>query len=225
MKRCVRCSKLLKEKDFNASKANSDGLNKTCINCCSKAKLFRKSYRSTPEFKKKDKERKSTPEFKKKAAERARLAYHKEGSTVKEYQKTPEFKKKAAERARLAYHKEGSTVKEYQKNKYKNNPQYRVSINMSSQIRQSLKDGKGGAAWEKLVGYSLKDLMKHLESLFEDGMTWENYGEWHIDHRKPQSWFKYDSYDSIIFKECWAIENLQPKWASENISKGNKYSD
>ena len=223
MKRCVRCSKLLKEKDFNASKANSDGLNKTCINCCSKAKLFRKSYRSTPEFKKKDKEYRSRPEVQeRKKSYRSTPEFKKKD---KERKSTPEFKKKAAERARLAYHKEGSTVKEYQKNKYKNNPQYRVSINMSSQIRQSLKDGKGGAAWEKLVGYSLKDLMKHLESLFEDGMTWENYGEWHIDHRKPQSWFKYDSYDSIIFKECWAIENLQPKWASENISKGNKYSD
>ncbi len=71
--------------------------------------------------------------------------------------------------------------------------------------------------------YTVDDLKRHLESKFQDGMSWDNYGEWHIDHIKPETWFNYSSVDDEEFKKCWALDNLQPMWAKENISKGNKY--
>lgn len=72
--------------------------------------------------------------------------------------------------------------------------------------------------------YSLTDLKIHLESKFLPGMTWDNYGieGWHIDHIVPHSNFEYDSLDHSDFLACWALENLQPMWAKDNISKGNK---
>jgi hypothetical protein len=53
-------------------------------------------------------------------------------------------------------------------------------------------------------------------------MTWENYGKWHIDHKRPIASFNFTSYEDPEFKECWALNNLQPMWAKENMSKGNK---
>lgn len=77
--------------------------------------------------------------------------------------------------------------------------------------------------FEKL-GYSVEQLKQHLESKFEPWMTWDNYGEWEIDHVTPESWFKYDSVDSEDFKRCWALSNLQPMAASANRKKNNLYA-
>lgn len=74
------------------------------------------------------------------------------------------------------------------------------------------------------LGYTPEQLMKHLECLFKQDMTWENYGEWEIDHVIPDSWFTYESTEDEGFKKSWALSNLQPMWASENRSKSNKYS-
>ena len=65
----------------------------------------------------------------------------------------------------------------------------------------------------------------HIESQFKDGMTWDNYGKngWHIDHIIPKSLFQFKSSEDDEFKQCWALCNLQPMWAFDNLSKGNKY--
>jgi hypothetical protein len=73
-----------------------------------------------------------------------------------------------------------------------------------------------------MVGYSAEQLKKHLEEQFTDGMNWENYGQWHIDHIKPISSFEFDSSEHKQFKVCWSLDNLQPMWGIENIKKGNK---
>ena len=54
-------------------------------------------------------------------------------------------------------------------------------------------------------------------------MTWDNYGEWHIDHKKPKSLFDYDSPKDQAFKDCWSLANLQPLWAEDNKNKSNKF--
>ena len=92
-------------------------------------------------------------------------------------------------------------------------------------IRDSLryKDGdiaKSNTTFE-LLDFTKVELIAHLESLFTDGMSWENMGEWHIDHIRPIASFNYDSTDHPEFKECWALENLQPLWATDNMSKGS----
>jgi hypothetical protein len=69
-----------------------------------------------------------------------------------------------------------------------------------------------------LLGYSSYDLKIHMESLFKDGMSWDNWGEWHIDHIIPVSKFEPNTSINIVNALC----NLQPLWAAENLSKNNK---
>lgn len=69
-----------------------------------------------------------------------------------------------------------------------------------------------------LLKYSASDLKNHMESLFEEGMSWNNWGEWHIDHKFPISKFDKNTPMHIVN----SLDNLQPLWASENLSKNNK---
>ena len=101
----------------------------------------------------------------------------------------------------------------------------RLNESMSSMIYIALKENKNGHKWEDLVGYSVEDLMAHLESQFKDGMSWDNKGEWHIDHILPRSQFHFQSYDDTGFKECWGLQNLQPLWATDNLTKYTKSYD
>lgn len=106
--------------------------------------------------------------------------------------------------------------------KRRSEPGGKIDNAVSNGIWKSLKGGKSGRSWEALVGYTLADLMAHLERQFLPGMTWENYGRggWHIDHIIPRSAFNYETPDDIDFKRCWALENLQPLWELDNFSKG-----
>ncbi len=70
-----------------------------------------------------------------------------------------------------------------------------------------------------ILGYSANELKTRIESLFKEGMNWENYDKWQIDHIKPVSKFSKDESPSVVN----ALSNLQPLWKSENLTKGNKY--
>lgn len=94
-------------------------------------------------------------------------------------------------------------------------PKYRISRNIAQGISKSLHTGKEGY-WESVVGYTLAKLKKHLERRFKPGMTWANYGQWHIDHIRPVASFDFSSTDSEAFRQCWALKNLRPLWAREN---------
>ena len=74
-----------------------------------------------------------------------------------------------------------------------------------------------------MLGYSPKELKEHLESQFTDGMSWDNMSEWHIDHIRPVSSFNFTTTECEDFKKCWALENLQPLWAADNLAKNNKW--
>jgi len=94
---------------------------------------------------------------------------------------------------------------------------------MSNGILRSLRCKKSKRRWQTLVGYTVGDLKKHLESLFQPGMTWDNYGinGWHIDHVFPQSRLVMDGPDDPTFKFCWSLLNLQPLWSDDNIDKAD----
>ena len=70
----------------------------------------------------------------------------------------------------------------------------------------------------ELLGYSPIEFKKHIENLFTEGMSWENHGEWHVDHIKPVS--KFDS--STPIKIVNSLNNLQPLWAIDNLIKRDK---
>ena len=110
------------------------------------------------------------------------------------------------------------------RNKRKNNINFRINGIITTAIWKSLHSKKAGRKWENLVGYTINDLMKHLEEKFDDKMNLENYGSyWQIDHIKPKSLFKYETAEDPEFKKCWALENLQPMEKIANMKKHNYY--
>ena len=64
--------------------------------------------------------------------------------------------------------------------------------------------------------------MKHLEKQFVDGMSWDNYGKWHIDHLVPRIMFQFTDNTDLDFQRCWALSNLQPLWKTDNLHKSAK---
>ncbi len=116
-------------------------------------------------------------------------------------------------------------AKQNMRKRRKNNPQFRLSDSMSSLMRNALRYNnlsKNNTTWKKLAGYTEIELQEHLELQFVDGMTWDNYGEWHVDHIIPISFFQYKSPNDVEFKICWRLENLQPMLAMDNKMKSNK---
>lgn len=121
------------------------------------------------------------------------------------------------------YYKQNPSKRHYNKQRLlKRYQENKVSFNFSRRMRKSLSGIKESKSWETLVDYTLVDLQKHLEKQFKDGMSWENYGEWHIDHIIPISFFNIQDTNSDDFKKCWSLQNLQPLWAKDNIKKSNK---
>ncbi|UJW87962.1 hypothetical protein [Devosia sp. SL43] len=110
-------------------------------------------------------------------------------------------------------------------NRRRATPKGTIDGRMSTSINQALKGKKSGRKWESLVGYTVFDLMAHLERQFVDGMSWENMGQWHIDHVIPKSAFNYTDADHIDFRRCWCLANLQPLWAVDNIKKHAKLAE
>lgn len=113
-------------------------------------------------------------------------------------------------------------------------------IRKVSLLHRKLKHRTKSLLWQKLknrqahkmgstfdiLGYTVEDLVKHLESKFQKGMSWDNYGKngWEIDHIIPDSYFHYSSIEDIGFKDSWALDNLQPLWYWDNRSKGAKHA-
>lgn len=106
--------------------------------------------------------------------------------------------------------------------KIKDNPKEVLNRKIFRGIHRALKDNRDGVLWVSLVGYNREKLRDHLEWLFKQGMTWDNYGKWEIDHKIPLSAFEFTTIDDPDFKKCWALENIQPLWAIENSKKGRK---
>ena len=72
-----------------------------------------------------------------------------------------------------------------------------------------------------ILGATVDEVRAHLEAQFREGMSWENYGKWHIDHIIPLASAK--DLDEIV-RLCH-YTNLQPLWAEENLRKGAKIKD
>jgi hypothetical protein len=147
-------------------------------------------------------------------------------------------KEMARRRSKKAYDTNPSAAKERMRNHYAknrdkylersklrhrklaNDPQHCAAKSIRHRLWRSLKRqhaGKQVKAHEAL-GCSWAYLVKHIESNFTEGMSWDNYGEWHIDHIKPLA--KFDLTDQVEQARACHYTNLQPLWAKDNIAKG-----
>ena len=203
---CCRCKKEKEYFDFYLDSTKRDGLYSYCIECRKIYYINNKDRISKIKKKSRIKHKDEIKEYTKKYILNNRDIIKK---------KRHEFRKK---------HRK--YINEYEKNRrrinYRVRLRYNVSSMMTSRLKRRLLD-KGKKSIFNILPYTIEDLMNHLEKKFKLGMTWQNYGKWHIDHIKPDSLFHYKSVNDEEFKRCWSLENLQPLWADDNIKKSNHY--
>lgn len=110
----------------------------------------------------------------------------------------------------------------YRGDKIAKDPIFHLSAVLRSRLSHAIRhDTKSGSAIKDL-GCSIEELKIYLESKFQEGMTWDNYGcrGWHIDHIIPLSSFDLMDREQLL-KACH-YTNLQPLWAKDNLKKSNK---
>ena len=196
MKTCGKCKTEKQLDEFYKNKKRKDELRFECKSCSkASATEHRKTHRDT------------FLSFKKRY-------YNKNRDSILSVRK--EYREK---------HKESIALykNEYAKKRRKNDSVYRMIYNVRSRTSffcKSIKLGKNFSTIES-IGLDRNEFKKYIESLFTDGMTWNNYGEWHIDHIKPLCSAK--TVDDVI--KLTHYTNLQPLWWIDNLSKGGKYQE
>jgi hypothetical protein len=126
------------------------------------------------------------------------------------------------DKVKKQYESYKSTRNKLKKERYLNDPLFKLRENLRSRTSHAFSDR--GYTKKSLtfhyLGLDFKDLKKYIESMFDEGMTWENYGEWHIDHIIPLNAAK-DEDELVAFVY---YKNLQPLWGDENIRKHDNYN-
>ena len=111
----------------------------------------------------------------------------------------------------------------YAKEREKFDVNFKIKRRLRNRLYSVVLKGYKSQKTLDLIGCSLNELRIHLENQFKDNMSWENYGEWRIDHIKPCD--SYDLTKEDDQKECFNYKNLQPLWAKDNLIKKNKYEN
>jgi hypothetical protein len=150
--------------------------------------------------------------------------------SVREYVKSWNEKNKEHRKQYLKEYREKNidnirkTKRDYERNRKASDPLYKLICNFRTAIYTVLKENnitKFGHYFD-ILGYTPEELINHLEKQFTEGMTWDNYGEFHVDHKLPISSFNIKEIGDEEFMKCWCLDNLQPMWGEENIRKSNK---
>lgn len=206
-KYCYKCETVKPIGEFNKNKSKPDGMGSECRECMrqyrreNRAKLiiYERRYR------------KNHPEMKRKADKKY---YAKNKDSILPRQR--KWVKENSERLREYNRIRGRKYR-------KENPSVRVAQSMRARINGVLNGKiKSGSTFD-LIGCDRDALVQHLENQFNDGMCWDNYGEWHIDHIKPCASF--DLTYPAEQSECFHYTNLQPLWALDNLRKNCKTID
>ena len=121
----------------------------------------------------------------------------------------------------ISNRKHASHINAYHRQRRKADPIYQIISNCRSRLTKVLKNGHYKKTKTfSLIGCSPEFLKTHLELQFKVGMSWDNYGQWHIDHIKPCASFDLSDFSQQAV--CFHFSNLQPLWAKENLQKGAK---
>ncbi len=204
LKICAKCKVEKELGEFHLSKR--DGYRSRCKLCKKEDdKIWRKNNT--------DIDKKIKKEWRENNKEYMTLYYRENKDSIINYNKDYYEENKEEIKKRV-----GLNRNEYMKTHYKKYPHIHIHRNILSRYYIWIGESK----LEKtnlLLGYKAIDLKLHLESLFIDGMSWSNFGEWHVDHIKPVSKFDKTELPSVVN----SLDNLQPLWANENLKKGARY--
>ena len=116
------------------------------------------------------------------------------------------------------------TKRDYERNRKARDPLYKLISNFRTAIYQVLKESnvEKNKHYFDILQYTPEELITHLENKFTDKMSWDNYGDWHVDHKLPITHFNIQEMGDEEFMRCWSLDNLQPMWGFDNIFKSNK---
>lgn len=202
-KQCSRCNITKLHSEFYKNKARKDGLQTYCKPCMKSTNA--ESYQTHKDVRDaRTKAYQKTPTSKK---------YRREWSK-KKYHSNPEFRKKVITQA----------VK-YERQRLGNNPIFKLKKVLRSRLKSAVKRANTTKSKKtfKLIGCNTLFLKKYIGNILKEGMTWENHGEWHIDHIKPCASFDLSDPKQQIM--CFHYTNLQPLWEEENLRKSNKFDE
>jgi len=163
--------------------------------------------------------------------------------SMKKYESKPETKKRKSENHKnwaeknkehlskyIKEYRENNVDKirqikrDYERNRKARDPLYKLISNFRTAIYQVLKESnvEKNKHYFDILQYTPEELIKHLENKFTDKMSWDNYGDWHVDHKLPITHFNIQEMGDEEFMRCWSLDNLQPMWGFDNIFKSNK---
>jgi hypothetical protein len=210
-RRCDQCHELLRQRKRSAPA-------RTCTRCSKPVEAGRRSHRCVACAKEValEKKRARGRSESSRAAKRAWAAAHR---SVIETNRS---------RWRAAHREQARAYKRHYERRARSEYRYNLLSTMRSRVAAALKASRrrGKAVTDRgamrLVGCSIDALMRHLESLFEDGMTWGNFGRggWHIDHVYPVG--RADMSDAAQVRAAFNWQNCRPLWARENLRKNAK---
>jgi hypothetical protein len=246
-KTCTGCEERLPVTAFGVDRAQKDGLATRCRTC---KRAASEAYRRAHPEKVRDACRRSDAAHREQRKEyRARTRNHRaeynrawtQANPDKSAAKSKRWRERHPDKVReqneryrqehpdrvsvlkRAWEKNNPAAHRSQQQRRRERPQYRIEATVRARLHRELTGSrKGGRRTFDLLGYSSADLKAHIELLFVPGMSWENYGEWHIDHIVPLSSFSYSTPEEPAFKAAWALKNLQPLWAADNLKKHAK---
>ena len=205
---CSSCKQTKPTADFSTSVSSKDGWQQYCKKCVSlKGKKWRKD---NPNYSKILYERRT---------EEQKIRYS--ASSKLWRRNNPEkYKSSYTNWQKTNKQKHYEHTKKSRKKQYRNNPTLRITMALRTRLYQALKGvGRSGCTMD-LLGCDLNFFKNHISLLFVEGMSWENYGKWHLDHIKPCSSF--DLSQEKQQKQCFHYTNFQPLWSEENIRKSDK---
>ena len=226
---CSKCKKRKSIKEFYKRNLSLDKLSYVCKSCMKNYEEIHKKSRKEYIKKWRNKNKKQIQKYniqykkthKKVLIEKKKIWYRKNKKQI--LKKLKEYNQKNPEKL-LKYRQEHKQdMIKYMRERRRTDINFRLANNLRKRIGNAFKNNSKSAKTIKLLGCTILKLKQHLENQFTKGMTWDNYGKWHIDHIKPLVTFnlKLPSQQFIAFN----YKNLRPLWAIENQSRPKDGSD
>jgi hypothetical protein len=101
----------------------------------------------------------------------------------------------------------------------KTDPHWLIAKRMRTRIWGALQGRSKAASTFRLIGCSVERLRAHIEAQWLPGMSWKNYGDWHVDHIRPCASF--DLTNPLQQRAAFNFINLRPMWGSDNSTKSS----
>lgn len=111
-------------------------------------------------------------------------------------------------------------LKEYARRKRREDANFKLASRLRTRVRSAIRNNQRAGSAVRDLGCTIPELRAYFETKFASGMSWDNHGDWHIDHIIPLSSFDLTNREQFL-RACH-YTNLQPLWAVDNLIKSNK---